>query len=424
MLPSALLSFAKESDDNDKLKSYRDKFYIPYLHNKHAIYFLGNSLGLQPKTTQDYVVDIMEEWASYGVEGFFWGDNPWMNYHKPMMQTLANIVGALPQEVVVMNHLTVNLHLLMISFYTPTPTRYKIICEAKAFPSDQYAFESQVKLHGFNPADAIVEVHPQAGTELITTDDILKAIESNKDSVALVLFSGVNYYTGQIFDIKKITTVAHQADALAGFDLAHAAGNIKLALHNDDVDFACWCSYKYLNSGPGAIAGAFINEKHLNSTLPRLNGWWGNSDSNRFKMNKEFTPFATAEAWQLSTPPMMLVAAHKAALDIFEEVGFENLLKKQRKMSAFLFQLLNEINGAEKYFSILTPQQPSERGCQISIAMHKNGKAHFEALTKQGVMTDWREPNVIRIAPVPMYNSFEELFVFASILENILLQQA
>ena len=415
------LSYAKESDNNDSLKLFRNKFYIPYLNNKQAIYFLGNSLGLQPKTTQDYVVDIMEDWASYGVEGFFIGDNPWLAYHKPMMQTLGNIVGALPAELVVMNHLTVNLHLMMISFYNPTPERYKIICEAKAFPSDQYAFESQVKLRGFNPADAIIEVHPQPDTELITTEDILKTIEENKDSTALVLFSGVNYYTGQVFDIKAITDAAHQADAYAGFDLAHAAGNIKLQLHDHEVDFACWCSYKYLNSGPGAIAGAFVHEKHLhNKTLQRLNGWWGNDGSNRFKMEKTFTPYPTAEAWQLSTAPMMLMAAHKAALDIFEEVGFENLLAKQKKMSAYVFELLNEINDGDKYFSILTPQSPADRGCQVSIAMHKNGKQLFEGLTKNGIMTDWREPNVIRIAPVPLYNTFEEIFLFEEVLKKLL----
>ncbi|MEO6538343.1 MAG: kynureninase [Ferruginibacter sp.] len=421
MSPEFSLAYAKEADRNDSLAGLREKFYIPFLHDKNAIYFLGNSLGLQPKITQDYVLDIMEDWASYGVEGFFMGENPWLAYHKTMMETLGNIVGALPQELVVMNHLTVNLHLLMISFYNPTPERYKIICEAKAFPSDQYAFESQVKLRGFNTAEAIIEVHPQPGTELITTVDILNTIQANKDSVALVLFSGVNYYTGQVFDIKTITAAAHEAGAYAGFDLAHAAGNIELNLHDDDVDFACWCSYKYLNSGPGAIAGAFVHEKHLqNKNLQRLNGWWGNNDSNRFKMDKTFTPYPTAEAWQLSTAPMMLMAAHKAALDIFEEVGFENLLEKQKKMSVYVFELLNEINEGDKYFSILTPQNQAERGCQVSIAMNKNGKQHFESLTRKGIMADWREPNVIRIAPVPLYNTFEEIFLFADTLRILM----
>ncbi|MEO7049861.1 MAG: kynureninase [Ferruginibacter sp.] len=414
------LAYAKESDQNDPLKIYRDKFYIPFLHNKNAIYFLGNSLGLQPKTTQDEVLNIMEDWASYGVEGFFHGENPWLDYTKELYEPLAKIVGAQPNEIVVMNHLTVNLHLLMISFYNPTPTRYKIICEAKAFPSDQYAFESQVKLHGFNREDAIVEVHPKAGTELITTEDILAAIEENKDSAAVVLFSGVNYYTGQVFDIKTITAAAHKYGINAGFDLAHAAGNIELALHNDDVDFACWCNYKYLNSGPGAIAGAFVHEKHLqNKNIKRLNGWWGNDEANRFKMNKDFTPYPTAQAWQLSTAPMMLMAALNASLRIFDEAGFTNLLQKQKKLSAYLFELLNNINGDNKYYEILTPQSPTERGCQVSIAFHENGKAIFEELTKKGIMADWREPNVIRIAPVPLYNTFEEIFLFAEILKTI-----
>ncbi|MEO5943056.1 MAG: kynureninase [Ferruginibacter sp.] len=414
------LAYAKELDQDDPMKMYRDKFYIPFLHNKNAIYFLGNSLGLQPKTTQDEVLNIMEDWASYGVEGFFHGENPWLDYTKELYEPLAKIVGAQPNEIVVMNHLTVNLHLLMISFYNPTPARYKIICEAKAFPSDQYAFESQAKLHGFNREDAIVEVHPTAGTELITTEDILAAIEENKDSAAVVLFSGVNYYTGQVFDIKSITAAAHKYGINAGFDLAHAAGNIELALHNDDVDFACWCNYKYLNSGPGAIAGAFVHEKHLqNKNIQRLNGWWGNDEANRFKMDKDFTPNPTAQAWQLSTAPMMLMAALNASLRIFDEAGFTNLLQKQKKLSAYLFELLNNINGDNKYFEILTPQSPGERGCQVSIAFHENGKAIFEELTKKGVMADWREPNVIRIAPVPLYNTFEEIFLFAEILKTI-----
>ena len=414
------LAYAKELDQDDPMKIYRDKFYIPFLHNKNAIYFLGNSLGLQPKTTQDEVLNIMEDWASYGVEGFFHGENPWLDYTKELYEPLAKIVGAQPNEIVVMNHLTVNLHLLMISFYNPTPARYKIICEAKAFPSDQYAFESQVKLHGFNREDAIVEVHPKAGTELIATEDILAAIEENKDSAAVVLFSGVNYYTGQVFDIKAITAAAHKYGINAGFDLAHAAGNIELALHNDDVDFACWCNYKYLNSGPGAIAGAFVHEKHLqNKNIKRLNGWWGNDEANRFKMDKEFTPYPTAQAWQLSTAPMMLMAALNASLRIFDEAGFKNLLQKQKKLSAYLFELLNNINGDNKYFEILTPQSQTERGCQVSIAFHENGKAIFEELTKKGVMADWREPNVIRIAPVPLYNTFEEIFSFAEILKTI-----
>ncbi len=409
-------------DKEDLLAPLRDHFYIPVLHQKDAVYFLGNSLGLQPKITQDYVLAIMEDWASFGVEGFFHGEDPWLNYHKKMMPVLAEIVGAQTKEVVVMNHLTVNLHLLMVSFYNPSAQRYKIICEAKAFPSDQYAFESQVKMRGYNPKDAIIEVQPKAGTELLTTEDIIAAIEANKNSVALVLFSGVNYYTGQVFDIKSITAAAHKAGAYAGFDLAHAAGNIALNLHDDEVDFACWCSYKYLNSGPGAVAGAFVHDKHLlNKKLQRLNGWWGNDSSNRFKMQQEFTPYGTAEAWQLSTAPMMLLAAHRASLQIFEEAGFDNLLTKQKKLSAFTFELLNELNENGKYFTILTPQDPAQRGCQVSISMHENGKQIFDELSKNGIMADWREPNVIRIAPVPVYNSFADVYFFVLTLKKLLL---
>ena len=415
------ISYAKESDHNDALHIYREQFYIPLLNNKHAIYFLGNSLGLQPKTTQDEVLKIMEAWANFGVEGFFMGKEPWLNYHKKITPLLCDIVGAKELELVTMNHLTVNLHLLMITFYQPTKTRYKIICEAKAFPSDQYAFQSQVKMHGFNAADAIIEVYPKAGTDIITTADILSVIEEHKDSVALVLFSGVNYYTGQVFDIPAITEAAHNAGAYAGFDLAHAAGNVELKLHDWNVDFACWCNYKYLNSGPGAIAGAFINEKHLqNKKLKRLEGWWGNDVANRFKMENSFTPSPNAEAWQMSTAPMLLLASHNASMDIFKQAGFKNLLSKSKLLSDYLFFVLNEINQPEKRFTILTPRNSNERGCQVSLSVFKNAKAVFDELLPNGIFADWREPNVIRVAPVPLYNSFEEIFTFAATLKQIL----
>ncbi len=415
------ISYAKESDHNDALHIYREQFYIPLLNNKHAIYFLGNSLGLQPKTTQDEVLKIMEAWANFGVEGFFMGKEPWLNYHKKITPLLCDIVGAKEQELVTMNHLTVNLHLLMISFYQPTKNRYKIICEAKAFPSDQYAFQSQVKLHGYKIEDAIIEVHPKEGTEIITTADIIATIEQHKDSVAMVLFSGLNYYTGQVFDMPAITEAAHNAGAYAGFDLAHAAGNVELQLHNWNVDFACWCNYKYLNSGPGAIAGAFINEKHLqNKKLKRLEGWWGNDVANRFKMENSFTPSPNAEAWQMSTAPMLLLASHKASLDIFKQAGFKNLLSKSKLLSDYLFFVLNEINQPEKRFTILTPSNSNERGCQVSLSVFKNAKAVFDELLPNGIFADWREPNVIRVAPVPLYNSFEEIFTFAATLKQIL----
>lgn len=417
------LPYAKELDSDDILNKYREQFYIPYLNDKHAIYFLGNSLGLQPKITQDEVLKIMETWANFGVEGFFMGKEPWLNYHQKITPLLCNIVGANENEIVVMNHLTVNLHLLMISFYQPTATRYKIICEAKAFPSDQYAFQSQVKMHGFNPQDAVIEVHPKSGTELITTEDIVKTIEANKDSVALVLFSGVNYYTGQVFDMPAITKAAHDAGAYAGFDLAHAAGNIKLQLHDWQVDFACWCNYKYLNSGPGAIAGAFVHEKNAaKPDLKRLEGWWGNDNSNRFKMHPQFTPAPGAAAWQMSTAPMMLLAAHKTSLDIFNAAGFESLVAKSKLLSDYLFFALDAINQPEEKFTIITPRNSNERGCQVSLSVHKNAKAVFDELLPNGIFADWREPNVIRVAPVPMYNTFEEIFTFTTILQQILIK--
>lgn len=415
------LEYAQQLDSQDPLHSFRERFYAPYLRGKRATYFLGNSLGLQPKNTQDEILKIMESWANFGVEGFFLGNDPWLNYHKHITPLLTDIIGARPEEIVTMNHLTVNLHLLMISFYQPTAQRFKIVCEAKAFPSDQYAFQSQAKLHGFDPAEAIVEVYPKPGTELITTEDILSVIEAHGDSVALVLFSGVNYYTGQAFDIPAITAAAHKAGAFAGFDLAHAAGNIKLQLHDWEVDFAAWCNYKYLNSGPGAIAGAFIHERHLNDEkLPRLEGWWGNNIANRFKMEKTFTSAAAAESWSMSTSPIMLLAAHKASLEVFAAAGFDNLLAKSKALSEYLFFALNHINQGEEKFNIITPQDSSQRGCQVSISVHENAKAIFDTLMPLGIFADWREPNVIRVAPVPLYNSFEEIFIFADTLQQLL----
>ena len=415
------LDYAQELDNSDPLRQYREQFYAPYLQNKRAIYFLGNSLGLQPKNAQQAVMEIMEGWANFGVEGFFLGTDPWLNYNKNITPLLCNIVGATKEEVVTMNHLTVNLHLLMISFYRPTPSRYKIICEAKAFPSDQYAFQSQAKLHGFAAGDAIIEVYPKESTELITTEDIIACIELHQESVALVLFSGVNYYTGQAFDIKAITAAAHKAGACAGFDLAHATGNIELLLHDWQVDFACWCNYKYLNSGPGAIAGVFIHEQHLdNKALPRLHGWWGNDAANRFKMHNTFTPANSAESWAMSTAPMMLLAAHKASLEVFSAAGFDRLLQKSKTLSSYLFFVLDHINQPIKKFSIITPRNPGERGCQVSLSIHKNAKEVFDTLLPFGIFADWREPNVIRVAPVPLYNSFEEIFIFADILQQIL----
>lgn len=413
--------FAKSLDSEDTLKEFRSKFYIPIINGKECIYFTGNSLGLQPKTTQDYVLNELEDWASFGVEAHFHARQPWFSYHEMFPNLLTKIVGALPEEIVVMNQLTVNLHLLMATFYRPTKERYKIICEAKAFPSDQYAFETQAKFHGLNPDEMIIEVQPRDGEHVIRTDDILSTIKQHADQTALVIFSGVNYYNGQVFDMKAITKAAHAAGAYCGFDLAHAAGNIELHLHDWEVDFACWCSYKYLNSGPGGVAGAFIHQKHVvDKTLPRLAGWWGHEKATRFQMQKGFNPMATAEGWQLSNAPILSMAAHKAALDIFEEAGMDHIIAKGKQLSDFLFFIINELNAGakQKGIELITPKD--EKGCQVSMLMLAKGKEVFEALKQNGVLADWREPNVIRVAPVPLYNSFEDIWKFGEIVKSIL----
>jgi kynureninase len=366
------------------------------------------------------VLNELEDWAGFGVEGHFHARQPWFSYHEMFPQLLTKIVGALPEEIVVMNQLTVNLHLLMVSFYRPAKERFKIICEAKAFPSDQYALETQATFHGFNPDEVIIEVSPRKGEHSIRTEDILATLKQHGSQTALVIFGGVNYYSGQVFDMKTITQAAHEAGAYCGFDLAHAAGNIELQLHDWDVDFACWCSYKYLNSGPGGVAGAFINKKHTgNTALPRLAGWWGHDKATRFQMEKGFKPIATAEGWQLSNAPVLSMAAHKASLDIFEEAGIENLIVKGQQLSDYLFFIIEEINAAssQKKIEIITPKE--NKGCQVSMLMLEKGKEVFDALKQNGVLADWREPNVIRVAPVPLYNSFEDIFTFGQIIQNI-----
>jgi len=413
------LDFAKKLDETDPQKDFRSKFYIPIINGKESIYLNGNSLGLQPRTTQDYILDELEDWASFGVEGHFHARHPWLSYHERFPHLLAPIIGALPEEIVVMNQLTVNLHLLMISFYRPTKERYKIICEAKAFPSDQYALESQVKLHGLDPDTTIIEVAPRNGEHHIRMEDILACIRQNANETALVLFGGVNYYTGQLMDMEQITRAAHEAGAYCGFDLAHAAGNVELHMHDWNVDFACWCSYKYLNSGPGSVAGVYIHNKHIASTeIPRLAGWWGHDKATRFQMEKGFRPIPTAEGWQLSNAPVLSMAAHHASLDIFEEAGMENLVAKGIQLSNYLLFILDGINSRsdKKIIEIITPRNEEEKGCQVSMLMLENGKEVFEALKQHGVMADWREPNVIRVAPVPLYNTFEDIYRFGEIL--------
>ncbi|HMU46176.1 MAG TPA: kynureninase [Chitinophagaceae bacterium] len=417
------LEFAKKLDEQDELKNFRKKFLVPPHGGKDCVYFTGNSLGLQPRTTSQYVQQELDDWAKMGVEGHFYAKNPWMPYHEIFPKQLSKIVGCKENEVVVMNSLTVNLHLLMVSFYRPTKQRYKIICEAKAFPSDQYAFESQTTYHGFKPGDTVIEVSPRTGEHTLRTEDILSVIKEHGESVAVVLFGGVNYYTGQLFDINAITDAAHSTGAIAGFDLAHAAGNVELQLHNWNVDFACWCSYKYLNSGPGGVAGAYIHEKHATDTsIPRFAGWWGYNKETRFNMEKGFEAIPTAEGWQLSNAPILSMAVHKASLDIFEEAGMDRLHQKRKQLSGYLHYVLREINTkqGEKAIEVITPVNEKERGCQVSMLMLKNGKAIFNELTKQGVVADWREPNVIRVAPVPLYNSFEDIWRFGNIIESIL----
>ena len=416
------LAFAQELDKKDVLRSFREKFYIPIINGKESVYFTGNSLGLQSKSTQEFILDELEDWASYGVEGHHHARNPWLNYHELFPELLQDIIGAKPEELVVMNQLTVNLHVLITTFYRPEKTRFKIICEAKAFPSDQYAIYSQVLLHGLKPEDVIVEIAPRHGEHTINHEDILKAIKENADELALVIIGGVNYYSGQVFDMQSITKATHEAGAFCGFDLAHGAGNIELHLHDWNVDFACWCSYKYLNSGPGGVGGVFINEKHLaNKELLRLAGWWGHDKSSRFEMGKDFDPIPTAEGWQLSNAPVLSMAAHKASLEIFAEAGMKNILAKGKTLSDYLLFVIDEINKSapEKLIEVITPRGEKEKGCQVSMLMLKNGKGIFNELKKQGVISDWREPNVIRVAPVPLYNSFEDIFRFGEIIKSI-----
>lgn len=416
------LAQAEEMDRKDPLASFRNRFIIPENEGRKLVYFLGNSLGLQPVNASAYMERVMKDWSTLGVESFFQAEEPWMHYHDKLTGTLSRIVGAKPQEVVVMNQLTVNLHLLLVSFYRPSGKRFKIICEAKAFPSDQYAFETHVRHHGFNPDEAVIEVSPREGEFTLRTEDILDTIRLHADETALVLFGGINYYTGQLFDLQAITQAAHAAGAVVGFDLAHAAGNVPLQLHDWGTDFACWCSYKYLNSGPGAIGGAFIHEKHHQANLPRFAGWWGYDMHNRFKMEKGFVPMPGAEGWQLSTPAVLLYAAHRAALEIVQDAGWDRIQDKRMHLNSFLWDLLEELDletGGEK-IRFITPADPAARGCQVSMLMLKNGKSVYNKLMEEGFIVDWREPDVIRFAPVALYNTYTEVWRFVTRLRELL----
>ena len=411
------LAFARQLDKTDPLKSYRKKFFIPKVSGKPSIYFTGNSLGLQTIGTKKFINDELKDWEKLGVEGHVHSKRPWLYYHKFFKKALSRLVGAKPSEVTAMNQLTVNLHLMLVSFYRPTKERYKIIVEAGAFSSDQYAFESQVKWHGLNPAEAIIEIAPREGEFTLRWADILQTIQQHSNELALVIFGGVQYYTGQFFNLKKITEAAHAVGAYCGFDLAHAVGNVPLKLHVDEVDFAVWCSYKYLNSGPGSVAGAFVHEKHHNNNLPRFSGWWGHQEQERFQMRKGFKAMPGVDGWQLSNFPVFSGAAHLASLEIFESVGMNALRSKSKKLTGYLEFLLLEIDSTDKYFKIITPLNFEERGCQLSILMNNNGRKVFNALTKAGIIADWREPSVIRVAPVPLYNSFEDVFRFTEIFK-------
>ena len=407
-------NFASELDAKDELRSYRNEFYIPLQKNgEEHIYMCGNSLGLQPKRTKEFLNQELDDWANFGVEGHFHAKNPWLPYHEFLAEGYAKIVGAKTSEVVAMNTLTVNLHLMMVSFYKPTKQRHKIIIEGDAFPSDIYAVESQIKHHGFLPTTSLIKLRPRNRESSIRTEDIAAIIEREGDQIALIMLGGVNYYTGQVFDFQTITKLAHNKQINVGFDLAHAAGNIKLELHKWNVDFAVWCSYKYLNSGPGSVAGAFIHEKHHNANLPRFAGWWGHNKEERFKMPDKFNPIASAEGWQLSNPPILSLAAIRASLSIFDEVGMEKLLSKSKKLTDYLVFLLNSIETDR--IEIITPK---ERGCQLSVRVKNGDKKLFDSITVKGVIADWREPDVIRIAPIPLYNSFQDVFKFYTILEE------
>ena len=408
-------SFAQSLDKNDDLSSFRSKYIIPKHEGRDVFYFTGNSLGLQPVKAKQYLIEELEDWGKYGVEGHFQSRRNWFGYHHFLTEKAAKIVGAKTDEVAVMNTLSVNLNLLMVSFYRPEGKRTKIVMEAAAFPSDHYAVQQQVKFHKLNPDEHILLLHPRENEYCIRTEDILDMMEKHQDEIALVMLGGVNYYTGQFFDISTITKKAHEIGALAGFDLAHAAGNIVLKLHDWNVDFACWCSYKYLNSGPGGVASIFVHERHGNNpNLPRFAGWWGNDESSRFQMKSEFIPAIGASGWQQSNAQIFSMAVHLASLELFDEVGMERLRMKSEKLTGYLEFLIQEISQIQ----IITPSNPEERGCQLSLIALERPKELFQFLQNNGIIADWREPDVIRVAPVPMYNQFEDCWELAESIKR------
>jgi len=413
------LNYALEQDQNDPLAHFRERFHLPKTDSGEPfIYFCGNSLGLQPDTASQFINEELDAWRQYGVEGHFHAKRPWMPYHEFLTQYSAEIVGALEKEVVVMNSLSVNLNLLMTSFYQPHGKKKKILMEHNAFPSDRYAVQSQLKLHGNHPIDDLIILAPDDGAN-ITTNGILDYFDRHGEGIAMVLIGGVNYYTGQAFNMKAITNKAHEHNCLVGFDLAHATGNTGLKLHDWRVDFATWCGYKYLNGGPGAPSGVFIHEGHLGKTdIPRFEGWWGHDKSTRFEMPDKFIPINTAEAWQLSNPPILAMAPLLASLEIFHEAGMENLIKKSHQLTQFLENLILTELGAK--IEIITPTNPNDRGCQLSLRLVNLMPNIMDKLHDVGIIADWREPDVIRIAPVPLYNTFVECYEFTHRLKTII----
>jgi kynureninase len=409
-------AFASEMDAKDSLSNYREKFYLPRdSKGNSAIYFLGNSLGLQPKTARKHLEIILKDWEAWGVEAYTNANNPWVTYGDSLQSSMATIVGAKLPEVVLMNALSINLHLMLVSFYRPTSQRFKVIIEEKAFPSDQYAIKSQMRFHRIDPTEALLEVKAQPGAP-ISLDAFKTLLEETGDFVALILLGGVNYYSGQAFDLEEVARLGRKYGAIVGYDLAHAVGNIPLRLHDWKVDFAVWCTYKYLNGGPGGPGGCFVHEDHFDdSNRPRFEGWWGNKLENRFLMDSDIDPSIGAAGWQISSFSPLLLAPLDASLKIFDEVTLQPLRQKSVQLTGYLEFLLNQI-GTD-FFSILTPSDVNQRGCQLSIQTHQNGKAIFEKLTEAGVFCDWREPDVIRVAPTPLYNTFTEVYHFAEILQ-------
>ncbi len=414
------LEFAHQCDKEDSLSPFRNKFHIPTNDaGEVLIYLCGNSLGLQPKITSEYIKKELNDWANLGVEGHTEAEHPWLPYHEFLTENMAMLVGAKPQEVVVMNTLTTNLHLMMVSFYQPTEKKYKIVVESDAFPSDKYAMESQLKFHDFDPEDGLILWKPREGEELCRFEDLEQIMAEQGDSIALLMIGSTNYYTGQSFPLKRITELGHRFNCVVGFDLAHGAGNIYPDLHNTGADFAVWCTYKYLNSGPGSLGACFVHERHGNKPeLKRFAGWWGHNKQTRFNMRHDFDPLPGAEGWQLSNPPILSMAAIRASLDIFAEAGFENLRKKSVKLTGFLEFLIDDLQ--DDRISIITPRNSKERGCQLSIQVKSANKELHNRLTAAGVISDWREPDVIRVAPAPLYNSFKDVFHFAERLKKIL----